>query len=666
MAEQVKIDIYADASSIKELKQQLLEARTQLAGMDASSENFSKVAQRAGEIKDQMKDINEQVAIFAGGSKFEQAGVALGQVKDALFSLDFQGAAEKAKSLTSIIKGISFGEATKGLGQLGSTFLSLGKALLTNPLFLIPAAIIAILDAFGLLKPIIEAVMGVFKIIGDAVKDFLTSLGLVTAEVENNDEAQKKLNDTLRQQAEYVSALNDSYAEYRSLIATGGELDIKKQLIAAENTLTDILRNRPKDFEAIKNAQQNINALNTKLVQEQSKARLDAFDEQQRVNKARIDEINEELNRNKGVTDAEKARAKEIFNERQKLINDTLTVDVRRNNIIKENEVNLFKVQTDNANKIQDINKKIADDKKKAYDDEQLMLKKMNEDELKALNISDKNKMDAANNWLNTLEQIQEQNYLNSLGEQGKEIQMVKDKYFELETLAGDDIEAQKIIAEAKAFELGQINDKYRNDELEKDKEFKEAQIQAEQDLYDAKWKFANAIIDAGIQLAGKNKKLADALFLVQKGLAIAQIVVDTAKSIASVNAGIAAIPAILPPGIPNPAFAAAVAAGAAQKNSLRLTAAAQIATIAASSVSRFMNGGGSTGGNDSATPNTGTVTTPAQPAFQLIGQANQGNVVNAATGNNAQTINVNASVSVEQITDTQKKLVQIKQSKTL
>ena len=199
------IEINIEGKSIIELRNQLKGLKNDLSAATDPVE-MARLAEAAGKVKDKMSDINEQVAVFSAGSKFEQAGIALGQIGTDLGNLDFEGAAEKAAKLTQIVKGISFGEATKGLSQLGSTFLNLGKALLTNPLFLIPAAITAILGALGLLGPIIDGVMAAFKFLGDAVNEFLVSLGLVQPAI-------KEVSDEEKKAAEAAEAHADSIAK---------------------------------------------------------------------------------------------------------------------------------------------------------------------------------------------------------------------------------------------------------------------------------------------------------------------------------------------------------------------------------------------------------------------------------------------------------------------
>ncbi len=58
-------------------------------------------------------------------------------------NLDFQGAAEGAKQLAANIGQVKPGDIAKGISSIGSAFASVGKALLTNPIFLIGAAIAA-------------------------------------------------------------------------------------------------------------------------------------------------------------------------------------------------------------------------------------------------------------------------------------------------------------------------------------------------------------------------------------------------------------------------------------------------------------------------------------------------------------------------------------------
>lgn len=177
----------------------------------------AELSQQAGQVRDRMVQVNEQVAVFASGSSFEQAGKSLGLIGSQLGSLDFEGAGESALLLQQQINSITPEEVNKqiqglqttfttlgkvagttiiglakNIGQISSAFASFGKALLMNPIFLMAAAFAAIvgviallLDKLGFLQPILDGIGAVFEWIGDvidtvvqAIKDFLDWLGI--------------------------------------------------------------------------------------------------------------------------------------------------------------------------------------------------------------------------------------------------------------------------------------------------------------------------------------------------------------------------------------------------------------------------------------------------------------------------------------------------------
>lgn len=117
-------------------------------------------------------------------------------------------------------------------------------------------------------------------------------------------------------------------------------------------------------------------------------------------------------------------------------------------------------------------------------------------------------------------------------------------------------------------------------------------EVAAKQALEDKKIALVNAGLNILQAAVGENEKLANIIFAIQKAIEIGRIVSSTASAIAQVQAGVAAVPAILPPGLPNPAFPAAVALGLKKTIGLKIGAAAQIAEIAAASISKFKNGG--------------------------------------------------------------------------
>jgi hypothetical protein len=142
---------------------------------------------------------------------------------------------------------------------------------------------------------------------------------------------------------------------------------------------------------------------------------------------------------------------------------------------------------------------------------------------------------------------------------------------------------------------------------IELQKQYKDAVIQAERELNEAKWDAAQQGLEILSTVFAGNKRVTNALFLLEKGLAIGKIVIDTQKEIA----GYYANPTwkLLPDG----GLTLATAASAKAK----IRAALGIASIAATSIAKFSNGGGggSLGGGGGG-GGVGNLSAPVTPAL--------------------------------------------------
>ena len=164
----------------------------------------------------------------------------------------------------------------------------------------------------------------------------------------------------------------------------------------------------------------------------------------------------------------------------------------------------------------------------------------------------------------------------------------------------------------------------------QQDEEFKKAQLEAEKNLQSARFQAIDAGFDLINALAGKNEKVANILFGVQKALEIGKIIVGAASSIAQIKANIASVPPFLGPA-PNPAYFVNLALGLKNIAAVKLGAAAGIATIVGSTIAKFKGGGSSvqSGGGTPAQPGGGAAQgAPIQPQAQTTridqGQINQ------------------------------------------
>lgn len=129
------------------------------------TEEFNNLAKKAGDLRDSINDAKDASKALASGSKFQQAGNLFGQITSDLKDLDFAGAAEKAKTFTSVIKSISFSDLKTQLVGFATTLKELGLAFLTNPFTLLLAGVTALgygiyrlVDSFGDLNKTTETV----------------------------------------------------------------------------------------------------------------------------------------------------------------------------------------------------------------------------------------------------------------------------------------------------------------------------------------------------------------------------------------------------------------------------------------------------------------------------------------------------------------------------
>lgn len=168
-----------NAEATKSLKAQLRELKEELAGLDPNSEAFIEGTQRAGELADKIKDVNEATKAQASGSQFEKLGNTFGLLKDDLANLDFEGVAEKAKQFQAVASGLTLKEMIGGLKNAGSALLSLAKTILANPLFLMAAVIAAVSYAIYTLTSSTEDLTAANEALSKSYQDQMFFLDLL-------------------------------------------------------------------------------------------------------------------------------------------------------------------------------------------------------------------------------------------------------------------------------------------------------------------------------------------------------------------------------------------------------------------------------------------------------------------------------------------------------
>jgi hypothetical protein len=235
MAEQVKT-IKIEAKGLRALQQELKATKSAL--LDATDpKQIEELVGKAAELKDQMADVNEQINVFATGSKYEAVSNSLGAIGDGIKNLDFEKASQRAQAFATAAGKITFKDAIGTFKNLFSTIMTMGKALLTNPIFLIGTiialivkAVIDLLDELGLLKKAFDILTLPLKALTEGMKKLGELMGFDMRSTEELEEIQK------RQAEARVEQLSDIKTAGQKVI-DNIDFEIRKAQAAGKSTV---------------------------------------------------------------------------------------------------------------------------------------------------------------------------------------------------------------------------------------------------------------------------------------------------------------------------------------------------------------------------------------------------------------------------------------------
>lgn len=308
-----EVEIPLKISGIAAIKAELRDLKGQIA-TSTDPETMTVLAERAGELKEQLKDANEQVDIFAGGSKFEKVGNSFGAIKNDLMSMDFEGASEKAKVFAKNLGSINpkdigkaFGGLTSTLKTVGGAFIKLGITILTNPIFLLVIVIVAIVAAIalflhkiGVLQKVIDFLMIPVKALIQGLKDLSDWLGLSSYAADENAEKMAKANEKV----------SESSKKRTELLGENYDQEIAMAKIAGEDTTQlELNKSRGLEKEAIKRKTAAKKALEAMAHQEGEEAT-----KKREALRKQIDEESKIIRG--GVNDRKRIKAQEIADEK--------------------------------------------------------------------------------------------------------------------------------------------------------------------------------------------------------------------------------------------------------------------------------------------------------------------------------------------------------------
>jgi hypothetical protein len=715
-----EIEVPLKITGIGAIKKELRELKGEIANA-TDSEQIAKLSQRAGELKDQLADANEQVNIFASGSKFEQVSNGLGSIKDSIMSLDFAEAGDKAKLLTNAIKGINpadlaaqfkgFGQTVLGLGSaVGAAmkqFIAFGISLLANPIFLLVAVITAIvvailllLNKMGILKKVIDFLMKPINDLIQGFKDLTDWLGITSFAAEENAakmleaneqimESSKARQETIVGNFDYEIRMAKIYGqetldlELAKSKAIGSEA--KSRLSAAEKALKAQQKlGDDADQKTIKKLKDQIKEENaTILTQRRERNAIVAEDAVKKDEDAKK-ELDKQKQHNEKIAKANADAAKKAADAAKKFAEDRLAAqrtiaDLEIALIVNDNEREIATLNEKYVRQMQDLQKNealTAAEKTRLaelYNQQlQVDLKKQEQTVIDAEKTKQQKVLEEYNAGLIKQYQEQDKQYLKlqelTQSQTEWEKTQLQLKYEAEIAAAGENEELIKALTTKFQNDLNKIDQDAANARVKIKEDEEKKKRQANLDTANAALKLAEDSTKA-IQAVGDiafGAKMAK----VKKGskeeeeLAKKQFKFNKAMQLsgAIIDAGKAITASLASSpltilGVPSPGGIAALVATAA-------TSAANIAKIASTQFTSTGGGGGNetpTLPSASSTSTTGTAT----PSFNLFGAGNDMNNVGGSQSQQTE-ITVNAVVSETELTKTQNKVAKINQNATL
>jgi hypothetical protein len=252
------------AKSLGQLRRSLMEIQTLQAEIgDTSGAQFDKLSQASANASAKLAETRDRIGDIADknrtleGTQIERLTGSFGLLKESIMNLDFDKAKIGAEGLLNtftpvvdgkLVTGLAgvkgaFGNLAEGVKSLGSTFMSVGKALLTNPIFLLAAAIIAIvavvvliMDKLGILKKIMDALGYAIGLVVKAFEALTDWLGLTTNAQEANAAAAKKNGEEQRKQIDATATAQKNLAKLTEGL-TQQEVDALKKKAGIKDAL---------------------------------------------------------------------------------------------------------------------------------------------------------------------------------------------------------------------------------------------------------------------------------------------------------------------------------------------------------------------------------------------------------------------------------------------
>lgn len=244
------LDATQTETDLRKLKQLLrdLQSLSNEVG-DTSSQAFQDLQNAAADLNDRLQDTRENLNALTG-EPLENVSAGFNLLKDAVLNLDFDKATNGINAMATGIGKLSIGETISGVGKLTTSFVNLGKALLSNPIFALGAIVIALIANFDKLANAGGIVGKIFSTLGNIIEtvkqffiDLSDALGITGIRVSEIADKTTKAAEATKEWKDQMIDLNKQLAQAQNLATF--IFDFKKstnEAAAATTTLSEEIK----------------------------------------------------------------------------------------------------------------------------------------------------------------------------------------------------------------------------------------------------------------------------------------------------------------------------------------------------------------------------------------------------------------------------------------
>lgn len=409
----------------KAVTQQFRELRREMADLaDAgqiNSARFRELAERSAEMRLAIANTNTEIQIMEATSVSAGEGmrVAFSKTGRALKSLDFQNASRGLMGVNNAMKSMDVGKMSKdflgfskvlggtlvnSLKMLGKTFVSVGRAILANPIFLLAAIVIGVVVAivklaknFEFFQKVLDGLMMPLKLIVSGFKKLTDWIGITNnAEQEYAEEQAERAKERSKQINQVMSDEQGALQRQINILQAKGELSKEEEEQIYELQMAKIQAELEKQKAEKESIRLQIESLKVKKkLTDEEKEQLEELEEKYHEVGETIKDVNNEIEvavikRNAKIK-ADEKKAEEERAQRQKQAWEKRKAELEKQ---AQEEANLRKQAVEFIAKIEEEARlnAIEDEDKRAYEKLMSSLAKEQKQALENTQLTEKEK----------------------------------------------------------------------------------------------------------------------------------------------------------------------------------------------------------------------------------------------------------------------------------